>query len=144
MTDNIKTSLTIDDINAVIVNENYIVSDQATICELVLKNGAKVIGINYGAIDPTRHSAERGKEEAKKQALEKVWELEGYLLRQKLQVMRVVKLPMSTSHLAAMVLEAHNSKGSHMTGTSNWAAHIGRTVALALHNRTLSQEIKSV
>ena len=46
MTDNIKTSLTIDDINAVIVDENYIVSDQATICELVLKNGAKVIGIN--------------------------------------------------------------------------------------------------
>ncbi|RKL22798.1 hypothetical protein BFJ72_g14603 [Fusarium proliferatum] len=55
-----------------------------TFCVLVLKNGTKVVGMNYGAIDPAQHSAERGREEARAQAVEKVWELLGFRLRDKL------------------------------------------------------------
>lgn len=55
-----------------------------TFCVLRLRNGTKVVGINYGAIDPAQHSAERGREEARAQAVEKVWELLGFRLRDKL------------------------------------------------------------
>ncbi|MBK0111044.1 MULTISPECIES: Gp49 family protein [unclassified Delftia] len=55
-----------------------------TFCVLVLKNGTKVVGINYGAIDPAQHDAARGRQEARAQAVEKVWELLGFRLRDKL------------------------------------------------------------
>ena len=55
-----------------------------TFCVLVLRNGTKVVGINYGAIDPAQHDAKRGREEARKQAEEKVWELLGFRLRDEL------------------------------------------------------------
>lgn len=57
--------------------------DRVTICTLVLRNGAKVVGVNYGAIDPRNHSAEIGRKEAYKAAEEKVWELLGFRLRDK-------------------------------------------------------------
>ncbi|HQQ68768.1 MAG TPA: Gp49 family protein [Alicycliphilus sp.] len=40
-----------------------------TFCVLVLRNGTKVVGINHGAIDPAQHSAERGREDARKDAV---------------------------------------------------------------------------
>lgn len=52
-----------------------------TVCLLTLRNGAKVIGYNYGSIDPEQQNWEQGKNAAYSMALEKVWELEGYLLR---------------------------------------------------------------
>ena len=52
-----------------------------TVCLLILRNGAKVIGYNYGSIDPEQQNWELGKHNAYSTALEKVWELEGYLLR---------------------------------------------------------------
>ena len=55
-----------------------------TVCLLTLRNGAKVIGHNYGAIDPSRQNWETGKQAARTMAVEKVWELEGYLLRERL------------------------------------------------------------
>lgn len=57
---------------------------QLTFCVLVLDNGAKVVGINYGAIDPAGHSAEMGRAEARKEAENKVWELLGFRLRDRL------------------------------------------------------------
>lgn len=58
--------------------------DRVTFAILTLRNHTKVVGINYGAIDPQQHSAERGRAEARKQAEEKVWELLGFRLRDKL------------------------------------------------------------
>lgn len=58
--------------------------DQVTICVLVLRNGTKVVGVNYGAIDRVQHSAGIGRAEARKVALEKVWELLGFRLRDEL------------------------------------------------------------
>lgn len=57
---------------------------QITFCVLILKNGTKIVGINYGAIDPARHSVEIGRTEARKHAIEQVWPLLGYELRTKL------------------------------------------------------------
>lgn len=58
--------------------------EQVTFCVMVLSNGAKVAGINYGAISPENHSAEIGKAEARKDAVDKVYELLGFRLRDQL------------------------------------------------------------
>lgn len=58
--------------------------DLLTFCVLVLKNGTKIVGINYGAIDPSQHSAKRGREEARAHAIEQIWPLLGFRLRDKL------------------------------------------------------------
>ncbi len=55
-----------------------------TICVLVLRNGTKVVGINHGAIDPANHSEAVGRDEARKDATAKVWELLGFRLRDQL------------------------------------------------------------
>lgn len=58
--------------------------DQVTICTLVLRNGAKVLGVNYGAIDRAQHDAGKGRDAARAAAVEKVWELLGFRLRDQL------------------------------------------------------------
>lgn len=55
-----------------------------TVCMLELVNGAKVIGHNYGSIDPDAQDWDVGRKAAFEMAVDKVWELEGYLLRERL------------------------------------------------------------
>ncbi|OOV05771.1 hypothetical protein RF819_02765 [Rhodoferax fermentans] len=55
-----------------------------TFCVLILRNSTKIVGINYGAIDPAQHSAETGRVEARKHAIEQIWPLMGCELRQRL------------------------------------------------------------
>lgn len=87
-TDSRPRHLTPTDIEAAIVGADYSTHPDTTItiCVLLLRNGAKVVGVNYGAIDAQRQDWEIGKREARAQAVEKVWELEGYALRNKLQL----------------------------------------------------------
>ena len=58
--------------------------DLLTFCVLVLRNGTKVVGINYGAIDPAQHSAADGRKYAREHAIEQIWPLMGYELRSQL------------------------------------------------------------
>lgn len=62
--------------------------DQVTFCVLVLRNGTKIVGINYGSVDPAQHSAQMGREEARKHAIEQIWPLMGYELRSYLHAMK--------------------------------------------------------
>lgn len=55
-----------------------------TFCVLVLRNGTKIVGINYGPVSPENFNAEQGRQEARKHAIEQVWPLLGYELRSKL------------------------------------------------------------
>lgn len=55
-----------------------------TFCVLVLRNGTKIVGINYGAIDPAQHSAEQGRRSAREHAIEQIWPLLGFRLRDRL------------------------------------------------------------
>ena len=59
-------------------------AEMLTFCVLQLRNGTRIVGTNYGAIDPARHSAERGRADARAQAVEQIWPLLGYELRSKL------------------------------------------------------------
>lgn len=54
-----------------------------TICIIILENGFKVEGTS-ACVDPSRYNEAIGQEEAYKNAVEKIWELEGYALKQKL------------------------------------------------------------
>lgn len=83
------------DIDAAIANEEYHVFPYSTVtvCMLTLRNGAKVLGHNYGAIDSARQDWKIGYREARAMAVEKVWELEGYLLREQLDAARLHRRP---------------------------------------------------
>lgn len=81
-----KTKVTPEEVLSVIKKVEYITppGTTLTICVLTLQNGAKVTSTNYGTIDPADQDWEKGKQVSYRQALEKVWELENYLLRQEL------------------------------------------------------------
>lgn len=57
---------------------------QLTFCVLLLRNGTRVVGINYGAIDPEQFNKATGRYEARAHAIEQVKPLMGYELRSKL------------------------------------------------------------
>lgn len=58
--------------------------DRVTVAVVVLRNGTKLVGVNYGAIDPANHSAEMGMKEARAAAVEQAWPLLGFRLRDEL------------------------------------------------------------
>lgn len=74
-----------DQIDAVIVGEDYhrFPGTTVTACILTLRNGFNVIG-ESAAASPENFDAELGKKIARKDAREKIWALEGYLLRERL------------------------------------------------------------
>lgn len=74
-------TVTIEGIESKIVHEEYhqIAGTSVTICLLKLENGFTVIG-ESACVDPERFDADLGKEIARKNAIDKVWALEGYLL----------------------------------------------------------------
>lgn len=78
--------LTPADIDAAIAGEAFqrMEGTQITLCVLTMRNGARVAGINYGSIDPARQDWEQGARLARENAIAKVWELEGYALRERL------------------------------------------------------------
>ena len=52
-----------------------------TYCVIILENGFKVEGVS-ACVDPANYDEEKGKAYAYENAFEKIWEVEGYLLRQ--------------------------------------------------------------
>jgi hypothetical protein len=77
--------LTPELIDNVIVSEQYHVFEGATVtvCLLTLKNGFQVVGESACA-SPENFDPEIGREVARDNAREKIWALEGYLLKQRL------------------------------------------------------------
>lgn len=71
-------------IDEVIVNESYHrLTDVLAVCVLTLRNGFTVTGESACA-SPANYNEEIGNKIAKEKAREKIWVLEGYLLKQKL------------------------------------------------------------
>lgn len=77
--------LTPDLIDATIDSETYTVlpSGRVTICEMTLKNGFVVLG-ESSCVSKENFNAELGRKIARENARNKIWELEGYLLKQRL------------------------------------------------------------
>ena len=77
--------VTMDRITEVIAREEYAVmaGSTLTICVLTLRNGFNVTGESACA-SPENFDAALGKKIAKGNAMQKIWALEGYLLKQSL------------------------------------------------------------
>lgn len=77
--------LTPSDIDAAIVGESFTVlpSGKVMVCELTLRNGFTVRG-ESATVSKENFNAEIGQKISRENARNKVWELEGYLLQQKL------------------------------------------------------------
>lgn len=77
--------VTHEHLESVIVSEQYHVfaGTTFTACLLTLKNGYTVIGESACA-SPENFNAELGRKIARENAKNKIWSLEGYLLREKL------------------------------------------------------------
>lgn len=77
--------LTLDLIDAAIVSEQYHVfpGTTMTVCALSLRNGYIVTG-ESAAASPENFDKEIGRKIARDNARNKIWALEGYLLREKL------------------------------------------------------------
>ena len=77
--------LTTDYISSLVKDTSFFIlpATTTTICQLTLQNGFVVVGTS-ACIDKNSFSKEIGEQEAYKNALDKVWELEGYLLKQRL------------------------------------------------------------
>lgn len=77
--------LTPDDIEKAIVGEQYHVFEGTTltVCCLKLRNGYTVTG-ESAAISPENFDAVIGRTVARQNARKKIWDLEGYLLKQRL------------------------------------------------------------
>jgi len=72
-------------IDAAIAKEQYHVFEGSclTVCCLTLRNGFTVVGESACA-SPANFNAELGQKIAREKARDKIWALEGYLLKQKL------------------------------------------------------------
>jgi hypothetical protein len=70
--------------NNYLTKEHYSALNQVTLCVLILRNGCKVIGVNYGAIDPADFDAELGRAAAREEAIDQCWPLLGFRRRDQL------------------------------------------------------------
>lgn len=79
------TKVSREDVESKIVNEEFLVSSskKKTVCILTLENGFEAMG-SAGVVDPANYDKAKGEEISRQNAFNKAWELEGYLLQQKL------------------------------------------------------------
>jgi len=77
--------VTMEQITDLVVDEKYHVfpGTTLTVCCLTLKNGTHVTG-ESATVMPSNFDEKKGKEISKRRAIDKVWSLEGYLLKEKI------------------------------------------------------------
>lgn len=77
--------LTPDHIDSVIIGETYtnLPDGRTVVCQLTLKNGYTIDG-KSACVSKENFNQEIGNKIARQNAREKIWELEGYLLKEKL------------------------------------------------------------
>ncbi|MBS9780297.1 MAG: hypothetical protein KGV51_06695 [Moraxellaceae bacterium] len=69
--------LTLDDLNNLIKSKDFQVSGTLTICTVELNCGFKVVG-KSACLNPNDFNLETGKKLALRDAINQLWELEGY------------------------------------------------------------------
>lgn len=74
--------LTIDYLDGLVEKADYVHQGTLTICTITLCNGFQVVGTS-ACVSEVTFNAEIGEQMAYKKAFEKLWELEGYLLKQR-------------------------------------------------------------
>lgn len=77
--------VTIEQIDSKIVSETYTIlpSGKVMVCEITLENGFTVTG-KAGVVDKKNFNEDIGKTISRTNAYNEIWQLEGYLLQEKL------------------------------------------------------------
>jgi hypothetical protein len=75
-----KTSVSLDSIESTISEKSFWNNGKTTVCILTLINGFEVIGTS-GVVDKSKFNQELGEKFAYENAINKMWELEGYRLQ---------------------------------------------------------------
>ena len=124
--------VTPDMITAAIVGADFHVlpGTQITVCTLTLRNGTKVLGYNYGAIDPARQDWKQGRQAAYDMAREKIWELEGYALRERLAAHTSVVLDFTPDQEAALLEQLRNAPPGTLVPVPGYAPEHDAAFAL--------------
>lgn len=80
-----KTKLSIEDIESKIKSHTFTIlpSGKSIVCEIILENGFSVRG-ESAVVDPKNFVQEIGEKIAYDNAVGKIWQVEGYLLQQRL------------------------------------------------------------
>lgn len=81
--------LTPEIISGLIEQVDYLTHKTLTVCVLTLKNGAMVTG-ESNVIDPANYNADIGREMSHKDAVSKIWQLEGYAMKRDLHAAEAV------------------------------------------------------
>ena len=102
---NVAPRITPADIEASIANEYFFTADQGveaadlerlypgslcmvTICVLIMHNGYRIVGVNTGPVSSVNFDADLGRQYARENAIEQIWQLLGYELRSYLHAMK--------------------------------------------------------
>ena len=75
--------VTLESMEAKIVDEEYLTKGILTICVLTMQNGFFVVG-EAAPASPENFNAELGQKFARENAIRQLWKLEGYALRDRL------------------------------------------------------------
>ena len=80
----IPSRITVTDLNAKVISTAYVrlEGSTTTLCQITLQNGYTVTGTS-ACVDPANYNQFDGEKYAFKKAFEKLWDLEGYLLKQR-------------------------------------------------------------
>lgn len=82
--DNLPNKVSISDIEAKIKGVTYtrLPDSTTTVCQLTLENGYTVLGTS-ACVDPANYNQALGEKYAYEKAIDKCWDLEGYLLSER-------------------------------------------------------------
>ena len=80
----IPVKLTVADLNAKVSHATYdlMPDGRTTVCQITLQNGYSVIGTS-ACVSRSEYNQALGEKYAYEKAFEQIWQLEGYLLRQR-------------------------------------------------------------
>jgi hypothetical protein len=100
-------------IDAVIVGEDYYVfpNTTVTVCCLKLRNGYTVVG-ESASVSAENFDVELGRKIARQHARDKIWALEGYLLRESLSLWQAKEEMMAQSVLINPKIDSGNENES--------------------------------
>ena len=132
------TKVTPEYLKSLIINTEYVHQGVLTICTLTLKNGFNVVGTS-ACVDEANYNQEIGDKVAFEDAFDKIWVLEGYLLKQKMYEQKQAKTKLRNGNDVQIVYESdfgkllvvefngdelppvhwHNADGSYHKGDDN-------------------------
>lgn len=111
-----RTAVSLNDIHAKVKKTTYTVlpDTTTTVCQLHMENGFVILGTS-GCVDPAKFNKALGEKYAYEKAIDKAWELEGYLLAEEIFRRKPVPRTYSWNEVAT-----HSQLQDPLTGSTQF------------------------